>query len=70
MIRAGALLVDGTTTLAYDALGAVSRIQVGAEVRTLRRDALALGRVVTETNQAGAVTSYGNQARDQGVVTT
>jgi RHS repeat-associated protein len=53
----GALLVDGTTTLAYDALGAVSRIQVGAEVRTLRRDAL--GRVVTETNQAGAVTSYG-----------
>jgi RHS repeat-associated protein len=52
----GALRTDGTLAVTYDALGLVKQVVAGSTTRNYRRDAL--GRVVSETDQSGAMTRY------------
>jgi RHS repeat-associated protein len=52
----GAYKTDGTQAVTYDALGLVKSVVQPGAMRAYRRDAL--GRVVTETDQASAVTKY------------
>jgi RHS repeat-associated protein len=52
----GAFRTDGTLAATYDALGLVKQVTTSTASRSYRRDAL--GRVVSETDQTGAITRY------------